>query len=215
MRSQGCRHPYSPSSDAITPPRKVAWKQRLRRIQALEDFKFSIGAFALLSNLPSETIQAERDRTRSYHDAAVISYCRPFTQSKGLPTLSFKSIGIKPSPEERALHERLMEYRNKVVAHTDVDRMSLVVTSSRIWEGARYVMPHVFEEVGFEFLEDLGTLDELLQRIMTPLATFVFDLMQELPAGTLIDKGPKSAGRRFGPTDAEIRALGEYPGQIL
>ncbi|WP_033073839.1 hypothetical protein [Sphingopyxis sp. MWB1] len=186
-----------------------------RKIQALEDFKFSVGGFSLLSNLPTERLQVEREAARSYHDAAVVSYCRPFTQSKGLPILSFKSIGIKPSSTERALHERLLEYRNKVVAHTDVDRMSLVLTSSRIWEGVRYMMPHVFEEVGFEFIGDLDALDDWLRKIMTPLATFVFDLMQELPPGTRIDKAPRGADRRFGPTDAEIVALGEFPGQSL
>lgn len=50
---------------------------------------------------------------------------------------------------------------------------------------------------------------------MTPLATFEFDLMQELPAGTRIDKAPRGADRRLGPTDAEIVTLGEFLGQTL
>lgn len=185
-----------------------------RKIQALEDFKLAIGGFALLSNFLLDSPQAKREQFRCYHDTAVISYCRPFTQSKGLPTLSFKSIGISPTAKERMLHDRLMEYRNKVVAHTDTDRMCLVLTSSKIWEGVKYVMPHVFEEAGFDFVDEIDAIDDWLRKIMTPLATFVFDLMQELPVGARIDKGPPKSLRRFGPTEAEIEALQQYPGHM-
>jgi hypothetical protein len=186
-----------------------------RKIQALQDFQQAWSSFLFLEDLPSEISQEERWRFRCYHDAAVISYCRPFTQSKGLPTLSFKAIGIEPASGERALHHRIIEYRNKVVAHTDTDRMSLVVTSSRIWEGVAYVMPRVFEDVGFEFADDIGAIVDWLRKIMTPLATFVFDLMQTLPPGVRIDKGVSTDHRRFGPTDQEIKALGERPGSLF
>lgn len=186
-----------------------------RKIQALQDFQHAWSSFLFLEELPSQVSQEERWRFRCYHDAAVISYCRPFTQSKGLPTLSFKAIGIEPASDERELHRRIIEYRNKVVAHTDADRMSLVVTSSRVLEGFAYVMPHVFEDVGFEFADEIDAIIAWLRTIMTPLATFVFDLMQTMPPGVRIDKGLGADRRRFGPTDEEIKALGERSGSLF
>lgn len=98
--------------------------------------------------------------------------------------LSLKQIGIKTTNDEKALHRRLMEYRNKVVAHTDADRMRLLVTSWTAFEGEKYAIPHVVEEEGFEFLDDLYAIYDWLHRIMTPLTTFVFDKIQEFPHGT-------------------------------
>lgn len=98
--------------------------------------------------------------------------------------LSLKRVGIKATDNEKALHERLMEYRNKVVAHTDADRMRLLVTSWTAFEGEKYAIPHVVEDEGFEFLNDIPAIYEWLHRIMTALATFVFDKVQEYPHGT-------------------------------
>lgn len=158
--------------------------QDWRKIQALQDFQQSLSAFTFFLDVPAVTTEIERRRFRSYHDSAVISYCRPFTTSKGLPMLSLKQIGIKTTNDEKALHRRLMEYRNKVVAHTDADRMRLLVTSWTAFEGEKYAIPHVVEEEGFEFLDDLHAIYDWLHRIMTPLATFVFDKIQEFPHGT-------------------------------
>ena len=157
-----------------------------RIIQALQDFQHTVSALAFFSEIPAATTQIERRRFRCFHDSAVISYCRPFTDSKGLPKLSLKSLGIKPTLEESALHTRMMEYRNKVVAHTDADRIRLLVTSSTAFEGEKYAIPHVIEDEGFEFLDDLESLDAWLYRVMTALATFVFDKIQEFPHGIRI-----------------------------
>lgn len=155
-----------------------------RKIQALQDFTHALSAFAFFDEIPAATTQVERRRFRCYHDAAIISYCRPFTKSEGLPKLSLKQIGITPSADEEALHDRIMSYRNKVVAHTDADRMRLLVTSWTAFEGEKYAIPHVVEDEGFEFLEDRHAICEWLHRVMTALATFVFDKIQEFPHGT-------------------------------
>lgn len=155
-----------------------------RKIQALQDFQQSLSAFTFFADVPASISLVERRRFRSYHDSAVISYCRPFTTSAGLPKLSLKQVGIRATGDEMDLHARLMEYRNKVVAHTDADRMRLLVTSWAIFEDDKYAIPHVVEDEGFEFLNDIPVIYEWLHKIMTALANLVFEKIQEYPPGT-------------------------------
>lgn len=54
----------------------------------------------------------------AYVTAMVVAYCRPFTVSKGWP--KFPTRLVRLNPEEKALHDRLLDLRNEVYAHTDV-----------------------------------------------------------------------------------------------
>ncbi len=57
-----------------------------------------------------------------YETALIVSYCRPFAEARGsAPPLSFKALAIKPFRSTSRLHKRVMEVRNKISAHSDVD----------------------------------------------------------------------------------------------
>lgn len=157
-----------------------------RKIQALQDFQHALSAITFFSEIAEETTRVERRRFRCFHDSAVVAYCRPFTKSSGLPLLSLKDIGIAPSPEEKTLHTRLMTYRNKVVAHTDADRMRLLLTSFTMFEGV--AMPHIADDEGFEFLNDLMALESWFHRLIDALARYVFAKVQQFPHGTRLLK---------------------------
>jgi hypothetical protein len=156
-------------------------EQQWRRVQALTDFKQSLSALTFFMEIPERINRIERKRYRCYHDAAIISYCRPFTRSNGLPILSRKSVRKDTSAEERELHDFLMNERNKVIAHTDADRMRLLLTSFEVIEGIRF--PHIVEDEGFALLGKEYTLEVWLHKLVDSLAKEVFHLMQEYEPG--------------------------------
>ena len=55
----------------------------------------------------------------AYTTAFVVSYARPFTQSRGWPRIPKKLVPY--DQEQKALHERILTLRNEVYAHTDVE----------------------------------------------------------------------------------------------
>lgn len=154
---------------------------QLRRVQALTDFSQSLSALTFFMDIPERTTRVERKRYRCYHDAAIISYCRPFTKSKGLPILSMKSVCQQPTAGEKALHEFLMTERNKVVAHTDTDRMRLLLTSFDVADGIRF--PQIVEDEGFALLGKEMLFELWLHKLHRSLAKEVFHLMQQHEPG--------------------------------
>ena len=67
---------------------------------------------------------AELRRFQCYETTLVASYCRPFSESVGgLPRLSYKAMGVKLSPFVQSLHDDLMDMRNKLFAHSDIEKV--------------------------------------------------------------------------------------------
>jgi len=56
----------------------------------------------------------------AYTTALVISYARPFTESRGWPRIPKRLVPY--DQEQKALHERILTLRNEVYAHTDVEK---------------------------------------------------------------------------------------------
>nr|WP_295662083.1 hypothetical protein [Polymorphobacter sp.] len=147
-----------------------------RRVQALTDFNEALSALTFFMEMPERTNRIERKRYRCYHDTAIISYCRPFTKSNGLPILSRKSVRKDTLPEEKQLHALLMDERNKVVAHTDADRMRLLLTSFDVLDGIRF--PHIVKDEGFALIGNERQFEAWLHKLTASLATEVFEMMQ-------------------------------------
>ncbi|NRC54189.1 hypothetical protein [Neoaquamicrobium sediminum] len=64
---------------------------------------------------------AELRRFICYETTLIVAYCRPFSESTGgLPRLSFRALGVKPTPFVRKLHDSLIDKRNQIFAHSDV-----------------------------------------------------------------------------------------------
>lgn len=57
---------------------------------------------------------------------AVISYCRPFTSSEGLGRSSKRWSRFESSVDKK-YHDILLDYRNNVVAHSDIDNNKLYI----------------------------------------------------------------------------------------
>ena len=152
----------------------------IRIMQSIADFQMALSAVAFLCELePDAPIsRVTRRRYRCFEDMAIVAYCRPFTQSKGLPTLSFKKLGTKPTPEQQALHDCLWDRRNKVVAHTDIDRMRLSMSTFQPFENHPVMMPVMDFDDGLALFEDRYRLEEWLRLLIHAASKAVFDRVQ-------------------------------------
>jgi len=53
---------------------------------------------------------------------AIIAYSRPFSECRGIDNKKKHPLGIKVVPKNhRNLHNKLLGYRNRIIAHTDLD----------------------------------------------------------------------------------------------
>jgi hypothetical protein len=157
-----------------------------RLIYSQRDFQLSLSALDFFSELDEggRFSKVELRRFRCYQDMAVISYCRPFTSSPGLPLFSLKKIGIRPNKDQAALHSRVQTYRNKIVAHSDADLMRIGFHVFGVGDEHRQInMPHVI------FDEALGLVDmraewmEWLHIIIHGIVKSTFDFAQSVPDG--------------------------------
>lgn len=93
-------------------------KQFNRNLISSEDF---IEAKEYLNAIDDELDAVIR---KALFVAAIVSYCRPFTANHGKesaePSISEKFVNELRS-EQRTLHDRLMELRHTVIAHSDFD----------------------------------------------------------------------------------------------
>lgn len=62
---------------------------------------------------------AELRKFTCYETTLIVAYARPFSESHGLPKLTFSQLAVKLSPFNRALHDEMIALRNKVFAHSD------------------------------------------------------------------------------------------------
>lgn len=91
-------------------------KQFNRHLISSEDFIEAKNYLKALVNEPDVVTR------RALWIAAIVSYCRPFTNNFGkesaIPSISPEFVN-ELRAEQRALHDRLMELRNTVIAHSD------------------------------------------------------------------------------------------------
>jgi hypothetical protein len=101
--------------------------QRIRMLSALGDFQLALSAADFLQEAEENELysKVELRRFRCYEHTAIVSYGRPFSQSKGkVPKLSLKQCGVKLTDKEKQFHDRIITLRNKLVAHTDLEMMN-------------------------------------------------------------------------------------------
>jgi hypothetical protein len=166
---------------------KALERQRLRLLYSLGDFQLALSAAAFLAECdPDSTYsKVELRRFRCYETTIIMAYTRPFSESKGeVPRLSVKVAGAKLNDEQKALHQRLMNLRNKVIAHSDADMMRIVSQAHPMTfdDGIEFVgLEAVFDE-GLIFIgHDLIALNELLHIVFNTVYTILLKGAQARP----------------------------------
>jgi len=125
-----------------------------RLLLSLRDFSHALSATTFIRedvDFEREYDLAELRRFQCYETALVVSYCRPFSESVGIPSLSYGKLGIKLSPFVKSLHEMLVSKRNRIFAHSDigaVEQSQPVVMRSKDWQGRPFtvLLPPKFRE---------------------------------------------------------------------
>lgn len=105
-----------------------AERRRRRLLYSLNDFQQAISACSFLYECDEAQGYSRTDlrRFRCYETTLVVAYNRPFTQSRGaVPPLTFKMMDLKLSKKRQDLHDRLVEMRNKIMAHSDGELMRM------------------------------------------------------------------------------------------
>jgi hypothetical protein len=155
-------------------------KLHLRHIYSLRDLELANSALAFLDEVDTDGqyTKVELRRYRCFLESAVIAYWRPFATADGLPALDFEQLGVAPTEEQKALHERLRIFRNKVVAHSDPKRMRILLTSHKPLDGHDVQMPSLNFDEGLEFLEDRRLWRNWVAILIGALAEYAFEKVQ-------------------------------------
>jgi hypothetical protein len=168
--------------------RSALERRRLRLLYSLSDLQIALSAATFLAECEPEELytKIELRRFRCYETTAIMAYTRPFSESKGeVPQLGFKMIGAALSDEQKALHQRLLELRNQVVAHSDSKMMRMLsrAHSIRLDDGFEFVtLETVFDE-GLHFSgRDLRALSDLILVVSHAVCTTLFEEAQTQPS---------------------------------
>lgn len=162
---------------------------QIRLIHSLGDFQQTLSALTWIDELePDQKMtRVELRRYRCLEDAAVVAYWRPFSESKGLPKLSFKRLGIIPTEEEQDLHSALRTQRNKVVAHTDADRMRFGIHAWKPLEDRDIIMPHFIRDDSLAFYLRRTEWLEWTRKIHHQIAEVVFQELQSVGEISIVE----------------------------
>ena len=126
--------------------------RRRRLLYSLNDLQQALSACDFLYECEETGTYSkiELRRFRCYETTLVVAYTRPFSQSRGgSAPLTMKMVGLKLSKDRLALHDKLMDMRNKIMAHSDSDLMRMTTqpfdVPMRDGEPPMYLIQTVFD----------------------------------------------------------------------
>jgi len=131
--------------------------RRIRLIYSMKDFQLALSAADFLQECdPDESInKVQLRRYKCFETTAIVAYSRPFSESRGsVPRLSMKMIGVRLDEQQQALHDEIIQLRNRVIAHSDAAMMRMVARIAHVNIGNAERMPYidaVFDE-GLSFV---------------------------------------------------------------
>lgn len=110
----------------------------------------------------------------AYVTALVISYCRPFTESRGRLRFPKKILRVL-NDEQKAMHHKLLDLRNNVYAHTDLALRNIRPIS---FEGKKHVS-QIIPPMLFD-VDELITIRVLIRVISLEINDRIDDLYKIL-----------------------------------
>jgi hypothetical protein len=128
-------------------------RRRRRLLYSMNDLQQALSACEFMYECDETQTYSkiELRRFRCYETTLVVAYTRPFSQSRGeVPSLTMKMVDLKLSNERQELHKRLMDMRNKIVAHSDNEMMRMTTQAfdvpMRDGEPPMYFIETAFDE---------------------------------------------------------------------
>lgn len=157
-------------------------------LSALDDFQLALSAADFLTEADEDEKYSyiELRRFRCFEQTAIISYARPFSQSKGrIPRLSLKQCGAELTPEQQEVHDTLIALRNKLVAHSDFEMMNFAAKAHKT--DLKSDLPHYVllaqHDEGLQFYKysEQQKLIDLIQTVTFSLYKKLYDEAQLNP----------------------------------
>jgi hypothetical protein len=118
--------------------------------------------------------KVELRRYKCYETTAIITYTRPFAESRGEFHLIFRMLNFYPSASQLAIHDEVMTLRNKLIAHSDFDMMRMVTQHFKIpmREGEEEFV--AFQAVSDEGITFHGKKCDALEELIRYVHHFLF-----------------------------------------
>lgn len=177
-------------------------RRRVRLLYSLGDLQIALSAIQFLMEeceFEEKYNKIELRRFRCFETTMIVSYARPFSESKGgVPPLSLKMAGVTLNADQAALHRKLLKLRNKVFAHSDAEmmRMAAKPTSFEFDDGWTFNSFRVGFDEGLHLsgLMEMLRVNELLHIVFQGIWHQVHRQAQADPDSVMIRREPKSKG---------------------
>lgn len=143
----------------------------------LNDFELALSSLIFLIedlDLEKKYSKVELRRLKAFHDAMIIAYNRPFSSTD----YKLKLDIFSPSEEQQELHDVLKEQRDKVVAHSDFNRMKIRIDTIAPFYDSDIVKPisNFVEELFF--VEKLPEIESWLRILIFHMGKKTFKIAQ-------------------------------------
>lgn len=172
---------------------KITEQQLTRAIYSLWDFQQALSALTFL--LEDCEFEKKYDKVtlrlfRCYESNLIISMARPFETTRGT-TIGLRALGIQILDNEKALIEKVLDLRRKIIAHSAEEEMHFRVSAFPV-EGEMKFPHFQFNERLHLEERELLELETFLRKLMSEMAHFFFKVAQENPEMLNKYKQPES-----------------------
>jgi hypothetical protein len=166
-----------------------------RAIYSVWDFQQALSALTFLlqdCDFDVKYRKVEFRRFRCYESTLIISMARLFEKTRKGTTIGFRALGITLSEDQKALIEKVLELRRKIVAHSAVEEMHFRVTTFPI-KDMGISFPHFQFNEGLHLGEqELRELEYFLRFLINQMGEFFYKFSQEQPEMFTRYKEPSS-----------------------
>lgn len=166
-------------------PSNLTDAQLHRIIQACGDFQQALSALSFLTeecDYADSYPLAKMRKFRCYESAAIVAFARPFEVARGRLALGLRAVGVQLSPGEEEIKKKVIELRQKVVAHSDDERMHFKMSTTQPFSDSPASFPILmFDESLRLNEEEVDSFRSLLHKLIFSLAKTLYDLAQEQP----------------------------------
>ena len=166
-----------------------------RAIYSIWDFQQALSALTFLiqdCDFDAKYSKVELRRFRCYESTLIISMARPFEKTRKGTTIGLRAIGINLSQDQKALVDKVLELRRKIVAHSAEEEMHFRVTTFPIKDIGVNV-PHFQFNEGLHLGEkELRELEYFLRILTSQMGEFFYKVAQKQPDMLARYKEPSS-----------------------
>lgn len=173
---------------------KITEQQLTRAIYSLWDFQQALSALTFLledCEFEEKYDKVTLRRFRCYESNLIISMARPFETTRGGTTIGLRALGIQILDSEKALAEKVLDLRRKIIAHSAEEEMHFRVGTFPVDGEMKFPHFQFNEELHLEKRE-LLELETFLRKLMSGMAHFFFKIAQENPEMLNKYKQPES-----------------------